>query len=192
MMEGSAGEREFEHAILSNKKSESQKNLITNVLKNAESLVVDKEALNVSTMDLQPTILQPSIKLKQLKIILAKKFECLSIYQTISRYSVPFLHIWKPISKSEGVQGMDFLPCFHIIVTLVNEHASMQAEVSSRTETNESYLFQLHSFHGKVLAEELHYSNKCGSSTYFNLVSKMANNAVHICHGIDDILEEFK
>ena len=114
----------------------------------------------LAKQELGKTAKQPSIKLKQLKIILAKKFDNLSIHQTISRHGVPFLHVWKPISRSEGVQGMEFLPCFHIIITLMNGNDDSQSEASSLTRMNESYLFQLHSFHGKVLAEELHIFNQ--------------------------------
>ena len=99
MMEGSACEKEFENVIMSDKKSFCQEGLITNVVKDSEGLEAVKGTLNASTMDLRPNILQPSVKLKQLKIILTKKFDCLSIHQAISRYGVPFLHIWKPISK---------------------------------------------------------------------------------------------
>ena len=128
---------------------------------------------------------QPSTKLKSLKIILAKKFSCLSIHQTISRYGVPFLHIWKPISRSEGVQGMEFLPCFHLIVTITNEHANIQID-----HNNDSVLFQLHSFHGKVLAEELQVFEQCNNSTFYDLISRMATDRLHLCHGIDDLHTE--
>ena len=151
--------------------------------------LLSKQYLGKTAKDIPQTILQPSIKLKQLKIILSKKFDSLSIHQTTSRYGVPFLHVWKPICRSEGVQGMEFLPCFHIIVTLMNRHNTTLSEGNSITRMDDSYLFQLHSFHGKVLAEELHFFNKCDNSTQFDLVTRMANDTLQFCHGINEIDE---
>ena len=85
------------------------------------------------------------MKLKAIKTTLSNKFASLSIQQTISKDHVPFIHIWKPISQSNGVQGMPFLPCFHIIVTLTT-FCDVPRDVTSKT----GILFQLHSFHGKV------------------------------------------
>ena len=90
---------------------------------------------------------QQVIKLKAVKTMLSGKFSSLSIQQTISKDHVPFIHIWKPISQSNGVQGMPFLPCFHIIVTLTT-FCDVPKAVTSRG----GILFQLHSFHGKVCA----------------------------------------
>ena len=149
-----------------------------------------KQEKNTTVWNSGHTVIQPSTKLKHLKIILAKKFNSISIHQTISRYGVPFLHIWKPICRSEGVQGMEFLPCFHIIVTVTNEHAGIQVTPKDSGGRNNTVLFQLHSFHGKVLAEEFHRSNKCDNSTYFDLVSRMAGDTLKLCHGIDEIDKE--
>ena len=139
---------------------------------------------------LRRNIAQPSVKLKHLKITLAKKFTGISVHQTISRYGVPFLHIWKPISRSEGVQGMEFLPCFHIIATITNEqNAGIQSAPKNK---GDSVLFQLHSFHGKVLAEELHFTDQCDNSTYYDLISRMAQDKLQLCHGIDDEIDKDK
>ena len=89
---------------------------------------------------------QQVIKLKAIKTTLSNKFSSLSIQQTISKDHVPFIHIWKPISQSNGVQGMPFLPCFHIIVTLTTFCDDPKAVTSKEA----GVLFQLHSFHGKV------------------------------------------
>ena len=140
---------------------------------------------NAATNSLGKQVSQPSVKLKHLKITLARKFTSISIHQTISRYGVPFLHIWKPISRYEGVQGMEFLPCFHIIVTITNEYAGIQQ--SGQDNDKDSVLFQLHSFHGKVLAEELHFIDQCDNSNNYDLISKMATDKLQLCHGIDEI-----
>ena len=90
---------------------------------------------------------QQVIKLKAIKTTLSDRFSCLSIHQTISKDHVPFIHIWKPILQLHGVQGMPFLPCFHIIVTMTTF-----CDVPKAVTSREGILFQLHSFHGKVCA----------------------------------------
>ena len=90
------------------------------------------------------TLKQQFIKLQAITTVLSQKFTTLSIQQTLSKDDVPFIHIWKPISKYNGVQGMPFLPCFHIIVTLSTPYDDTDRAIK------EHLLFQLHSFHGKV------------------------------------------
>ena len=129
-----------------------------------------------------------AIKLKYFKILLTKTFDCVSIHETISRHGVPFLHVWKPISRLEGVQGMDFLPCFHIIVTIAkNEERSCKNALSNDQMKGESVLFQLYSFHGKVLAEEVHLLSQCNTSTTYDLMTKMARDELQLCHGVDEV-----
>ena len=141
--------------------------------------------------DLMPPILQENLsnhseyvnRLDNIRLILSERFPSLSIQQAISQDSVPFLHIWKPISKSSGVQGMPFLPCFHIIVTL---------SVGDDNENNLSHervmvLFQLHSFHGKVLKENVIDLDKCNANTDYTLVQNMARDKIQLCHGVEEI-----
>ena len=142
--------------------------------------------MNTSKSNLQSQ--STAIKLKYFKILLAKTFDCVSIHETISRHGVPFLHVWKPISRLEGVQGMDFLPCFHIIVTIVtNEERSCKKALSTDQIKDESVLFQLYSFHGKVLAEEVHLLSQCNTSTTYDLMTKMARDELQLCHGVDEV-----
>ena len=142
--------------------------------------------MNTSKSNLQSQ--STAIKLKYFKILLTKTFDCVSIHETISRHGVPFLHVWKPISRLEGVQGMDFLPCFHIIVTIVkNEERSCKKALSNDQIKGESVLFQLYSFHGKVLAEEVHLLSQCNTSTTYDLMTKMARDELQLCHGVDEV-----
>ena len=142
--------------------------------------------MNTSKSNLQSQ--STAIKLKYFKILLTKTFDCVSIHETISRHGVPFLHVWKPISRLEGVQGMDFLPCFHIIVTIVkNEERSCKNALSNDQIKGESVLFQLYSFHGKVLAEEVHLLSQCNTSTTYDLMTKMARDELQLCHGVDEV-----
>ena len=134
--------------------------------------------------------LQPSTILDDIKDILFKKYSCLSINKTISQDHVPFLHIWKPITKTEGVQGMPFLPCFHIIVTVTSQEESNQHDgcLQNLSENVSSLaLFQLHSFHGKVIADESIAFENCNQDTNYDLIRRMAEDKIQICHGIEDV-----
>jgi len=124
--------------------------------------------------------------LENVKDVLSKKFECLSISQAVSQNDVPFLHVWKPITQTEGVQGMPFLPCFHIIVTVTGQD---DEDVNDVTEANcdTNVLFQLHSFHGKVIADESIVLEKCKKGANYDLVQKMAEDRIQICRGIDEV-----
>ena len=82
-------------------------------------------------------------KLESISVVLLKQFPALNIDLTLSNDYVPFIHVWKPIQREHGVQGMPFLPCFHIIVTLNTQQSSSEM-------SKDLVLFQLHSFHGKV------------------------------------------
>ena len=84
-------------------------------------------------------------KLESFSVMLLNQFPSLNIDLTLSKDYVPFIHIWKPIKRGNGVQGMPFLPCFHIIVTLNSQPYRNPSEISK-----DLVLFQLHSFHGKV------------------------------------------
>ena len=119
-------------------------------------------------------ILQHSPILEELKNVLSKKYACLSVNQTISQDHVPFLHIWKPIAKSEGVQGMPFLPCFHIIVTVTgadDDHVDNGGSQELNDCGSPLILFQLHSFHGKVIADESIALKECNQHTNYDLVN---------------------
>ena len=129
-------------------------------------------------------ILELSSKLQQLKVNLAERFTTLSIQESISQDGVPFLHIWKPIHKSSGVQGMPFLPCFHIIVTVT---CGSRLDDETGPSTNEKALFQLHSYHGKVLADESIPLTACNRNADYNLISRMAEDRLRMCRGIEDI-----
>ena len=139
-------------------------------------------------------------KLEKLRLILCDRFPSLSIQLTISQDSVPFLHIWKPISKSRGVQGMPFLPCFHIIVTLsvaeVEEQQHLPQSLDTIQDKNILALFQLHSFHGKVLKEDVirihNIYDECHTAEY-TLVEKMEEDKLQLCHGVEEIdCDKFK
>ena len=110
----------------------------------------------------------------------------LSVHQAVSPEHVPFIHIWKPISKLEGFQGMPFLPCFHIIGTILYSNPETKNK-NKTSDCSKTVLFQLHSFNGKVVADEYvtlqepHYLQK------FELVTKMANDQLQICKGVEDI-----
>ena len=145
-----------------------------------EKLLVDPNILNHTS---STKILELSSKLQHLKFNLCERFTSLSIQESISQDGVPFLHIWKPIHKSSGVQGMPFLPCFHIIVTLTC--GSRIDEIDS--STYEKALFQLHSYHGKVLADESISLNSCDKNADYNLISRMAEDRLRMCRGIEDI-----
>ena len=84
-------------------------------------------------------------KLQEICNKLTVTFPSLSIHLTASKDFVPFIHVWKPIKKGNENQGMPFLPCFHIIVTL-----HTLPRVGSTTNAQNHALFQLNSFHGKV------------------------------------------
>ena len=131
--------------------------------------------------------LEYSGKLQRLKFNLSERFPTLSIQESISQDGVPFLHIWKPIHKSSGVQGMPFLPCFHIIVTLTSSGSKLEDPDISSISTNEKALFQLHSYHGKVLADESIPLSLCEKNAEYNLISQMADDRFRMCRGIEDI-----
>ena len=145
-----------------------------------EKILIDPNILNHTS---SAKILEISNKLQQLKFNLCERFSSLSIQESISQDGVPFLHIWKPIHKSSGVQGMPFLPCFHIIVTLTC--GSRIDELDS--SVYEKALFQLHSYHGKVLADESISLNLCDKNADYNLISRMAEDRLRMCRGIEDI-----
>ena len=132
-----------------------------------------------------------TIILEDIKHILSKKYHCLSINQSITQDHVLFLHIWKPITQSEGVQGMPFLPCFHIIVTVTGVDDHLVEKDSSHAfnehQDSPSILFQLHSFHGKVIADESIILEKCNQDTNFDLVQRMAEDRIQMCHGIEEV-----
>lgn len=136
-------------------------------------------------------ILQHSTILEDIKNVLSKKYACLSVNQTISQDHVPFLHIWKPITKSEGVQGMPFLPCFHIIVTVTGAEDDDHVDNDGSQELNDCgnplILFQLHSYHGKVIADESIALEECNQYTKYDLVRRMAEDRIQICHGIEEV-----
>ena len=132
-------------------------------------------------------------RLEMIKSILVKKYTSLSIESSISQDLVPFLHIWKPISKSSGVQGMPFLPCFHIIVTLNVQDDSYANLKDMHQIEKEKLLFQLHSFHGKLLKEDIVDFKSCNETTTFKLVDKMAKDNIQLCHGVEEIdCDKFK
>ena len=131
--------------------------------------------------------------LGSIKRILCKKFSSLSIEIAISQDSVPFLHLWKPISKSSGVQGMPFLPCFHIIVTLSVLDKTKDDGSQAEAQRNIQVLFQLHSFHGKVLKEDIIDLEVCNDTTEFKLVKNMEEDNLQLCHGVEEIdCDKFK
>ena len=132
-------------------------------------------------------------QLERIKRILYKKFSSLSIQVAVSQDSVPFLHLWKPISKSSGVQGMPFLPCFHIIVTLSMHDNAGDAGNQEKRQGSIQVLFQLHSFHGKVLKEDIVDLEYCNDNTDFNLVEEMEKDNIQLCHGVEEIdCDKFK
>ena len=82
---------------------------------------------------------------------------------------------------------MPFLPCFHIIVTLTSSGSKLEDPDISSISTNEKALFQLHSYHGKVLADESIPLSLCEKSADYNLISQMADDRFRMCRGIEDI-----
>ena len=165
---------------------------------NAEVLqpptVAQKDGVNTaSSPDLSSLseTLSQFAKLERMKEYLWEKFPSLSIQQTLSQSSVPFLHVWKPISESSGVQGMPFLPCFHIIVTMTCNcgHSSFKKDAATLDHEHASIaLFQLHSFHGKVLQDELiHLQDCCDKKTEYKLVKGMAEDNLQLCRGVEEI-----
>ena len=48
-------------------------------------------------------------------------------------------------------------------------------------------LFQLHSFHGKVLKEDAIDLDKCNANTDYTLVQNMARDKIQLCHGVEEI-----
>ena len=148
-----------------------------------EKILLDPDILKHTS---SARILELSNKLQKLKFNLSERFASLSIQESISQDGVPFLHIWKPIHKSSGVQGMPFLPCFHIIVTITSSGIRVD-ETNGSNSTNEKALFQLHSYHGKVLADESISLNACDRNADYNLISRMAEDSLRMCRGIEDI-----
>ena len=156
-------------------------------LVNSEDTI--KSSDTTSPSSLTDTLSQLA-KLERIKEHLWKQFPSISIQQTLSQNGVPFLHIWKPISESSGVQGMPFLPCFHIITTMTCNcgHTFLTKGTTSDHDHGNIALFQLHSFHGKVLQDELinikdfNYKN-----TEYKLVKRMAEDRVQLCKGVEQI-----
>ena len=126
--------------------------------------------------------------LETIKSKINEKFSSLSIHQALSPDGVPFIHIWKPISKLAGFQGMPFLPCFHIIGTVVSE-SSKESISSASEEYHKTVLFQLHSLHGKVLADESITIQNLGTMNS-ELVTKMAEDQLQMCRGIEEMNRE--
>ena len=132
--------------------------------------------------------LKHSSILEDVKDVLLMKFGCLNINQTVSQTDVPFLHVWKPITQTEGTQGMPFLPCFHIIVTVSgNDDNDMLHNQVKKSDDGIDVLFQLHSFHGKVIADESIVFEKYRSAENYDLVQRMAEDRIQICRGIDEV-----
>ena len=132
--------------------------------------------------------LKHSSILEDVKDVLLMKFGCLNINQTVSQNDVPFLHVWKPITQTEGTQGMPFLPCFHIIVTVSgNDDNDMLHNQAKKSDDGIDVLFQLHSFHGKVIADESIAFEKYKSGEQYDLVQRMAEDRIQICRGIDEV-----
>ena len=132
-------------------------------------------------------ILHHSAILEDIKDGLCKKYTTLNVNPSISQDHVPFLHIWKPIRKSEGVQGMPFLPCFHIIVTLTGDEDDKNDSVKANNSDDVLVLFQLHSFHGKVIADESIALKDCNQYANYDLVRRMAEDRIQVCHGIEEV-----
>ena len=124
--------------------------------------------------------------LESVKNVVMKKHPSLNIHQAFSPNDVPFIHIWKPISKLEGFQGMPFLPCFHIIGTIVCTETETDGLTAS-TECDKMILFQLHSFHGKVLADEYVKVPPTNTILSSQLVTQMANDQLRLCKGVEKI-----
>ena len=132
--------------------------------------------------------LKHSSILEDVKDVLLMKFGCLNINQTVSQNDVPFLHVWKPITQTEGTQGMPFLPCFHIIVTVSgSDDNDMLHNQAKKSDDGIYVLFQLHSFHGKVIADESIAFEKYKSGENYDLVQRMAEDRIQICRGIDEV-----
>ena len=113
-------------------------------------------------------------KLESISVVLLKKFPSLNIDLTLSKDYVPFIHVWKPIKKENGVQGMPFLPCFHIIVTLNAQDYGNSSEISK-----EVVLFQLHSFHGKVSLDLIMKHNQFSNCLFTNKVKYIPLHYAH-------------
>ena len=146
-------------------------------------------SINSEISSLTDTLSQLA-KLERIKECLWEQFPSLSIQQTLSQSSVPFLHVWKPISESSGVQGMPFLPCFHIIVTMTCDcgHSFLKKDSTLDHEHGSIALFQLHSFHGKVLQDELIPLKDCsGKRTEYKLVKRMSEDHLQLCRGVEQI-----
>ena len=82
---------------------------------------------------------------------------------------------------------MPFLPCFHIIVTVTDQEEDDEQHNEQPQKDSSSILFQLHSFHGKVIADESIALNKCNSYTNYDLIQRMAEDRIQICHGIEEV-----
>jgi hypothetical protein len=117
---------------------------------------------------------------------ISQKHPTLNVHQALSSEHVPFIHIWKPISKLEGFQGMPFLPCFHIIGTILYTNPEMENKKKT-SDCIKRVLLQLHSFNGKVIADEYVTLQEPHFLQEFELVTKMANDQLQICKGVEDI-----
>ena len=132
--------------------------------------------------------LQESNILELIKESVMEKYASLSVHHALSPDGVPFIHIWKPISKLAGFQGMPFLPCFHIIGTVVVSEPEKEC-TNEPGDCSKTVLFQLHSFHGKVLADEyVKFQNISTLNT--QLVTKMANDQLQMCKGVEEMDRE--
>ena len=74
-----------------------------------------------------------------------------------------------------------------MIVTLTSSGSKLEDPDISSMSTNEKALFQLHSYHGKVLADESIPLSLCEKNAEYNLISQMADDRFRMCRGIEDI-----
>ena len=90
-----------------------------------------------------------------------------------------FLHIWRPLTRTHLTQGMTYLPCFHVVVT-VKEAAGV---------LEEALVFTLLTFHGKTL-DRLSVNTNPSSGTEMledvkiEMLSDLVTDNIHICQGI--------
>jgi len=106
--------------------------------------------------------------------ILVEQFPKLLIAKNLSpRDFQPFLHIWKPICLPAPSQGLPFLPCFHVIAT-----ANFNEE-----EKDFNIVFNLHSFHGKLLVSDVIRLSKM-EECLFQQLRDMSDDTLHICQGV--------
>lgn len=141
----------------------------------------------------RPVIAQQSEALAQLKralnqlypnVVVANGFTYNDVTSSTNDVT-PFLDIWRPVSRTCPSQGLKFLPCFHVLVTISDEPGT-----GFHTQIGGKFKFSLVTFNGTVVDQhdlDMDTFHLLGQSDDFRIemLSDLASDRMWYCSGID-------